>query len=461
MKRIFVFLLFAAALLLSNGQPILAAIALPPMSEKVLDNGLKIVVVENHEQPVVSMRLLLKSGTAADGKGKAGLANMTAGLLRKGTATRDATKISEEIDFVGGYLGAGADLDATNVTAEVLTKHFDVGLTLLADIVLNPTFAESEIDRLRKQTMASLMQQKDDPGTIVDLQYSQYLFGEHPYGQPGGGTVESVSGITRDDIVGFWKNNFVPGNAILFVAGDVTAAQIFPKIESQLGGWPKGSAAKLDVVPAPRINGTRVVLINKADATQANIKMGHLGIDRYNPDIYAVRVMNYILGGGGFRSRLMSDIRDKRGLTYGINSQFSFDRYQGEFTVTVSTRTDSTAQAISATIEHIRKIREADVTPQELSETISFYSGYFPRQFETPEQVASQLSTVELYGLEKDYLSKYIDKMASVTAPAVRAAAQKYLDPDNLLIVVVGKADELREKLKQFGTVTEIDLFEL
>lgn len=461
MKRIFIFLLFAAALLLSNGQPILAAITLPPMSEKMLDNGLKIIVVENREQPVVSMRLILKSGTAADGKGKAGLANMAAGLLRKGTASRDATKISEEIDFVGGYLGAGAGLDATNVTAEVLTKHFDVGLTLLADIVLNPTFAESEIDRLRKQTMAGLMQQKDDPGTIADLQYSQYLFGEHPYGQPGGGTVESVSGITRDDIVGYWKSNFVPDNAVLFVAGDVTAADVFPKIEAQLGGWPKGNVAKLEVVPAPKINGTRVVLINKADATQANVKIGHLGIDRYNPDIYAVRVLNYILGGGGFRSRLMSDIRDKRGLTYGINSQFSFDRYQGEFTVTVSTRTDSTTQAISATIEHIKKIREADVTPQELSETISFYSGYFPRQFETPEQVASQLSIVELYGLEKDYLSKYIDNIASVTAPTVRAAAQKYLDPDNLLIVVVGKADDLREKLKQFGPVTEIDLFEL
>ncbi len=273
--------------------------------------------------------------------------------------------------------------------------------------------------------------------------------------------MESVSGITRDDIVGFWKNHFVPDNAILFVAGDVTAADVFPKIEAQLGGWPKGNVAKLEVVPAPKINGTRVVLINKADATQANVKIGHLGIDRYNPDIYAVRVLNYILGGGGFRSRLMSDIRDKRGLTYGINSQFSFDRYQGEFTVTVSTRTDSTAQAISATIEHIKKIREADVTPQELSETISFYSGYFPRQFETPEQVANQLSIVELYGLEKDYLSKYIDNMASVTAPAVRAAAQKYLDPENLLIVVVGKADDLREKLKQFGPVTEIDLFEL
>lgn len=461
MKRNCIFFLFAAALLLTSVQPILAAITLPTMTEKSLDNGLKIIVVENREQPVASMRLLIKAGTAADGRGKAGLANLTAGLLRKGTATRDATKISEEIDFVGGNLGAGAGLDATNVTSEVLTKHFDVGLTLLADIVLNPTFAEAEIERLRKQTMAGLMSQKDDGETIANIQYAQYLFGEHPYGQPGSGTIESVSGITRDDIVAFWKANFVPENAILFIAGDVTAADVIPKVEAQFGGWLKGGGAKADVPPAPKVNGTRVVLINKADATQSNVNIGHLGIDRYNPDIYAVRVMNYILGGGGFRSRLMSDIRDKRGLTYGISSQFSFDRYPGEFTVSVATRTDSTVQAIGATIEHLKKIRETDVTAQELSETISFYSGYFPRQFETPEQVANQLSIVELYGLEKDYLAKYIDNIAAVTAPAVRSAAQKYIDPENLLIVVVGKADELRDKLKIFGTVTEIDLFEL
>lgn len=316
MKRILEFVIVATFAFLLPAPQTYAKIMLPTMSEKTLDNGLKIIVVENDEQPVVAMRLLIKSGTAADGRGKAGLANLTAELLRKGTATRDATKISEEIDFVGGRLGAGAGLDATNVTAEVLTKHIDVGLALLADVVLNPTFAESEIERLRKQTIAGLMQQKDDGGAVADVQYAQFLFGENPYGQPASGTVESVSSLTRDDIVAFWKDNYVPGNAVLFVAGDVKSADVLPKIEAQLGGWAKGTAPKLDVVPAQKANGTRVVLINKPDATQANIKMGHLGIDRYNPDIYSVRVMNYILGGGGFRSRLMDDIRDKRGLTY-------------------------------------------------------------------------------------------------------------------------------------------------
>lgn len=442
-------------------QQLFGKITLPTMSEKVLDNGLKVIVVENHEQPVVAMRLLVKAGSAYDGHGKGGLSNMTADLLRKGTTTRDATKISEEIDFVGGNLGGGSDQDATFVTSEVLTKHIDVGMGLLADIVLNPTFAQDEVERLRKQTIAGLMQAKDQPEAVADIQYAQYLFGENPYGQPPTGTVESVSSLTRDDIVNFWKTNYIPNNSVLFVAGDVTAAEVLPKVEKAFGGWAKGTAPQLNPAPAPKINGTRVILINKPDATQANIKMGHIGIDRYNQDIFAVRIMNYILGGGGFRSRLMDDIRDKRGLTYGISSQYTFLRYPGEFTVTVATRTDSASQAIAATIEHLKKIREADVTPAELAETISFYSGYFPRQFETPNQVANQLSTVELYGLPANYLETYIDKIAAVNVTDVRGAADKYIDPNNLLIVVVGKADDLRDKLKQFGPITELELMEL
>ncbi len=458
-KRNFVFVL--GLIFIIAGTSLHAAIQMPPMTERTLGNGLKVIVVENHEQPVVSMNLLIRSGTAMDGLGKAGLANMTAGLLRKGTATRDATKISQEIDFVGGSIGASSEKDATNVTCSVLTKHFDVGLDLLADIVLNPSFPEAEIERLRKQTMAGLMAQKDDPNAISDQQYAAYLFGEHPYAQPASGTIESVSGLERDDIAGYWSRNFLPNNAVLFVAGDVTADAVLAKIEGKFGGWKRGELPQTNFPPANPVKGNRVVLINKSDATNANINMGHLGIDRYNPDIYAVRTMNYILGGGGFRSRLMTDIRDKRGLTYGINSQYSFDRYPGAFTVSVATNVDSAAQSIAATIEHLRQIQAADVTAQELSETKSFYAGYLPRQFETPMQVASQLSVVELYGLEKDYFSKYIDYMQAVTPQQVRLAAQKYISPDNLLIVVVGNAEKLRDALKQFGPITELDLSEI
>lgn len=438
-----------------------ATLALPPMAEKTLPNGLKIIVAENHEQPVVSMRLLIKAGSCLDPADRAGLANMTAGLLRKGTASRDANKISQEIDFIGGALGAGSDLDASYATSEVLTKHFDKGLELLADIVLNPAFAPAEIERLRKQTIGALMQSKDDPNTIVAEQYQKYLFGEHPYGKPEGGTIESISSLTRDDIVAYWQKNYIPNNSVLFVVGDVKPQEVFVKIEAGLGAWKQGTPPEMKFAAAAPASGIKVVLINKPDASQSSIKIGNLGIDRYNPDIFSCRVMNYILGGGGFVSRMVTEIRAKRGLTYDISTQFTYNRFRGEFTVTTYTRNDSTAGAINGIFEQLNKIRETDVAPQELTETISFYNGMFPRQFETLDQVANQLSNVELYGLGKDYLAGYLDMIGKVAAVDVRSAAQKYIDPKNLLIVVVGKADEVREMLKQFGPVTEIELSDI
>ena len=235
-----------------------AKLTLPPMAEKTLPNGLKVIVAENHEQPVVSMRLLIKAGTCLDPADKAGLANMTASLLRKGTATRDANKISDEIDFVGGSLGAGSDLDASNATCEVLTKHFDKGLDLLSDIVLNPAFAKEEVERLRKQTIGNLMQAKDNPNTVVDEQYKLHLFGDHPYGKPEQGTVESVSSLTRDDIIGFWQKNYIPNNSVLFVVGDVKPADVFAKVEAKFGAWKQGTPPDMKFAAAKPITASKL-----------------------------------------------------------------------------------------------------------------------------------------------------------------------------------------------------------
>jgi zinc protease len=426
-----------------------------------MPNGLKVIVVENHEQPVVAFRLLIKSGSSFDPADKPGLAGMTADLLRKGTKTRDANKIAEEIDFVGGSLDANTDLEATNATCQVLTKHFDTGMSLLSDIVLNPVFPADELERDRKQTIAQLIRRKDQPNFIAGEQYRMHLYGNHPYGKPGDGTVESVTAMKREDINGFWQKYYIPNNSVLFVVGDVKPADVFKKTAAAFGGWQKGAVPDMKPAPPTPPSGVNIVLINKPDATQSNVRMGHLGMDRYNPDIYSVRTMNYILGGGGFVSRMMQEIRQKRGLTYGVNSQYSFNRFAGDFTVSVDTRTDSTAAAVIAVIDNLNKMRTSDITPTELSETKSFYAGYFPRQFETPEQVANQMATVELYGLDKNYLADYIDKMGKVTVADVRKAAEKYIDTKGMLILVVGKADALRDGLKKIAPVQEIDISDL
>ncbi len=428
-------------------------IKLPPIKKTTLDNGLKVIVIEQHELPIVAFRLLIKSGSACDPAGKGGLANLTAGLLRKGTKTKSATQVAEAIDFVGGSLDAGSDRDATYASCRVLTKHFDTGLGLLADIILNPTFKQDEIDRLGKQTLASIKQQKDDPASVAGEKFREFVFGNHPYGQPTEGTEESITTLTRDDIVNFHQKYYVPANAILAVVGDVKNAEVINKIKAKFSQWSGAPVTPPSLVEPAAIKGHQILLVDKPDLTQTYIEIGHLGIDRKNPDIFAVRVMNYILGGGGFASRLMDEVRAKRGLTYGINSSFDFLKWRGAFDVSTFTQNDSTAAAITVIIDQLRKIQAEGVTDKELSDTKSFYTGYFPLQFETPEQIATQILIVELYDLGEDYITNYTQRINAVTKEDIQRVAVKYIDPDNLKMVVVSKAETVKPLLEPLGTV--------
>jgi zinc protease len=447
----FVFLLFSVSF---HHFPLFAQeIQLPPIEKTTLDNGLKVIVIEHHELPIVAFRLVLKSGSAYDPPGKAGLADLTAGLLRKGTQTRTATQIAEEIDFVGGDLGAGSGRDATYATCQVLKKHFDVGLDLLSDIILNPTFKDDEIERLRKQTIAGIKQQKDDPEAVADEKFREFLFGDHPYGQPSEGTETSVAALTRDDIVNFHKDYYVPNNAILAVVGDVTSGEVINKVKEKFSRWKGAEVVTPNYAAPPDIKGYQILLVDKPDLTQTYIRVGHLGVDRSNPDYFAVRLMNYILGGGGFSSRMMDEIRSNRGLTYGIYCSFDFNKLKGAYTINTFTRNDSTAAAIKAIIEQMEKIRSGGVTDKELEDTKSFYTGYFPLQFETPGQIASQILDVELYDLGEDYIKDFRKNINAVSKEDIQRVAQKYLDPKNLKLVVVSKAEQVKASLEPLGEV--------
>jgi zinc protease len=427
-------------------------IKLPPMRSKTLSNGLEILIIEHHELPVVAFRLILKTGTAYDPKGQAGLANLTADLLRKGTDTHTATEIAETIDFVGGSLGAGADRDMTYVTCKVLTKYFDTGLDLLADVILNPAFEQQEIDRLKSQTTSSIIQQKDDPNVVVGWEFNRQLFGEHPFAAPPVGTVKSLDSIGRDDIIRFHKEFYRPNNTILCVVGDVRPKEVFKKVEKKLSNWKRGRVPELSFPPPPPLSGYRIVLVDKPDLTQSNIKFGHLGVDRSNPDYFPLVLMNYILG-GSFVSRLNNVVRVEKGLTYGIWSQFEMNKEPGAFVVTTFTRNDSTLNAIKASLVELRRIQEEGVTEEELKEAKAFYRGYFPLRFETPEQIATRILETKIYGLGKNYLQDYVKNIDNVAIEEVDRVAKRYLGPDNLVFVVVSKADEVKADLEKLATV--------
>lgn len=434
---------------------------LPDIEKKTLDNGLDVYIVEQHEVPIVAMRLVIPGGTIYDNEETAGLANLTAGLLRKGTKTRTADEISEAIDFVGGSLGAGADTDAINANCTVLSKHFNVGLELLADIVINPVFDEEEVNKLKDQIVGGIMQGKSDPTTIRNMQFDKYLFGDHPYGLPGIGTEETMLILTADDVKDFYNKYIIPNDAFLLIVGDVAAGDVFGMVTEKFSSWKQGSVPNLNLPEPPDVNGYEIILIDKSDATQSYIAMGHPGLTRYNPDAFKVRVMNYIMGGGGFASRMMKEVRSEKGLTYDIRSGFDFNRYTGAFAVKTFTKNESTGEAISAILGEIRKIRNNPIAKKELDDTRSFYTGYIPLQFETPADIASWMQTIYLYDLGEGYYNEYLNGIEVTTVDDVQEVAQKYLDPDNMLIVVVGKADEVKSQLEEFGEVTVIPMIEL
>jgi len=434
---------------------------LPKIEKKTLANGLNIYIIEQHEVPVVAMQLVIPGGTCFDTEETAGLTNLTSGLLRKGTKSRTANQISEEIDFVGGSLGAGADRNAIYATCKVLTKHLDKGMELLADIIINPVFAEEEVNRLKDQSIAGIMQAKSDPAFLRDQQFDKLLFGAHPYALSAIGTEETLLMLTADDVKNFYSKYIIPNNAFLLIVGDLQPAETFQKAEKYFAPWPAGTAPVMNFPQPPKLQGRKIVLIDKPDATQSYIALGHLGMSRLNPDVFSARVMNYILGGGGFSSRLTISVRGEEGLTYGIQSAFDFDRYDGSFSVTTFTKNESTAKAIQMILDEINKMRNEPVSAKELADTKAFYSGYIPLQFETASNIAEWVKTIYLYNLGEDYYNRYLQEVNNTTEARIQELAQKYLDTENLLIVVVGKADEVKTQLEQFGTVTVIPMMEL
>jgi zinc protease len=456
MKKILVAILTLAAF----GKALSSEVKLPPITEDTLSNGLVVVAVENHELPTVSMRLVVRAGSANDPAGKAGLANFTADMLRKGTERRSATQISEEIDFVGGSLGASADRDAINVSCGILRKHLTVGLDLLADIVLHPVFDTTEVERLRNQTLSAIVQSRDDPNSLVVKGFNEFLFGEHPYGHPVIGTEASVAAIGRAEIAKFFDDYFHPNNAFMVIAGDIQPQEIFSAIDKAFAGWKAAEIPKVEFPTPPRPEGHKILLIDKPDATQTQIRFGHFGITRQNPDYYSLLIANYILG-VGFTSRLNQEVRVKGGMTYDIRTQNEWNIMPGAYFCQTFTENDSTMSAIDASMRVIRGMRQAEVTDEEFAEAINFYSGYYPMTLETPDQVASEIAKVKLYGLPVSYIQDFTQNVRKVTKADILRAAQTYIDPDNMVFSIVSNAAAVSDDLRTLGEVTVKGINEL
>lgn len=407
-----------------------------------IENGMTLLILERPSLPVVSVEVLVQAGALFDPDEKAGLANLTASLLDEGTKKRKSTDISDAVDFIGASLSASANDDYASASLKVLKKDVETGLELLSDILINPVFDPKEVERVRNNILGGILAEKDQPQVIAERAFQKDVFGNHPYRNPVSGREDSVPKISRDDLVSFHQKFYRPNNTILAVVGDVTEKEAVALVRKYFGEWEKNPVPLPQVGPPQRLQAKRVEVIHK-DLTQASVMLGHVGIERSNPDYYAVTVMNYILGGGGFSSRMMTDIRDNRGLVYSIYSRFDAGKLPGAFSVSLQTKTESAGEAIEGVLQEIKKMKGEPVSETELSEAKSYLVGSFPLRIDTTGKLASLLSAVEFYQLGLDYFEKYPEYINKVTREEISRVARKYLDPEHYVLVVVANRSEV------------------
>lgn len=410
-----------------------------------LPNGLIVLHSENHNLPIVMVTLIVKAGQMHEPEEKAGTAHLVAELLTEGTKSRSSKDISEQIDFIGASLDASAGADFTTLSLSVLKKDLGKGFELFADVLLKPGFPENELGRVRERIKGFLRQQEEDPSFLAGRAFKREIFGRHPYGRLTEGSPMTLDLIARDDLIRYHADYYLPNNSILSISGDLTSDELSSLLAEHLGGWEIGGLPEKRALAVEDRRMKTVIKIDK-DLTQANIILGHVGISRENPDYYAVSVMNYILGGGGFSSRLMQSIRDKMGLAYDVHSYFASFKESGQFQVGVQTKNESASVAIEEIRNQLQRIRKEHVSDEELSEAKAYLTGSFPRRLDTNRKIADFLASVEFFRLGENYVTKYADYINAVTKEDVLRVAQKYLDPENPILVVV--ADQKKVVLR-------------
>jgi zinc protease len=433
----------------------------PSFEQKTLPNGLRVVVIEQHEQPLVSLRMLLQAGKSFEPAAKAGLAQATAALLTQGTASRSAQQIAEAADFVGGNLSANASTESGYVSAGFTSDQLDLAFDLLSDVVLHPTFPQEELDRWRRQALSGLQIQRQSASYLANTALGRVLYGDYPYGRPGEGTPESLGSLTRDDAVAFHKRFYVPNNAILAVVGDVKPADAFARVERAFGGWQKGEEAQLPAFNVPRPQGHKIVVIDKPDAVQTEIRLGQIAIPFRDPDLFTAEVYNSVVGGNA-SARLYEEIRRKRGLSYGAGSDFIKPTQPGVFVASTFTKTETSVDALGLAIEVLQGLQKEPVPQTELAAAKTYITGAFPLEIETADGIASKVLEALKFGYDRAFLESYNDRISKVSAADVQRFARERIHPETMAVVLVGNAKVFSEALgKKYGAVETIPVSEV
>ena len=437
------------------------AIVLPVPRVHELPNGLKVVVIERRSLPLVTLRLVVKSGAEADPPGLAGTAQLVAGLLSQGTARRSAREIADAVDSIGGTLATGADWDDSYVALTVLSDHTELAFDLVADMALHPRLAREELERRRKQTLSALEVLYEDPSYLADTVFDRLIFAGTPYGHPVDGTPETVRRINEDNLRGFHAQNYRPGNSILAVVGDVKSDDAYRLAEDSFAGW-RGAAGNRAAAPVPSAASPteRFVVIDKPDAVQTEIRAGNLAVRRASDDYYALTVANQVLGGPA-ANRLFKSLRTQQGLTYGASSNLNCQDTVGDWVAKTSTRTSETIRSLRLVLEEMKRLHSDHIAGAELRTAQSYLIGHLALDFETSDDIASQMLELMVHNLALDYWNRFPEEIQTLRAEDISRATRRYLDPERSVLVLVGNAGAFRKGLKRFGSPVIISVQEL
>lgn len=429
--------------------------AFPPFQEAVLPNGMRLVLVEDRRQPVVSVSLAFPAGNVYDPAGKEGVADLTATLLTKGAGNRTADQIAAAIEGVGGSLNAGAGADFLTVYTTVLTPNVPLAFELLGDVVRRPTFPQSEVDLAKTQALSGLQLELSQPGAIASRVFARELYGRHPYARRT--SSNALRAIERADLVAFQRSRLRPAGALLVIAGDMNLAEARRAAVTAFGSW-TGSAPAPIVFPAPPARTKpEIVLVHRPGSVQSNILVGNTTFSPSDPRYYPSVVANRVLGGGA-ASRLFTILREQKSWTYGSFSGYSRPRGIGAFQASAEVRNEVTDSALVELLSQVRRMGSEAVPAAELEAAKNALVGSFPLTIQTPGQVASSVANAKLLGLPSDYLSTYRLRLAAVTATQLQGAARATMRPEQALIVVVGDAAQIHDKLKKIATVRVVDV---
>lgn len=431
---------------------------LPPALRRTMPSGLRLIAMEYHKLPLVYLDVVIGSGAARDPAGKEGVASLTAHLLRKGAAGRSAQEIARSVDFAGGSLSAAAERDGSRVTAEFLVKDLDLALTLLTDVLMRPTLADQETERLKGEIIGELMALRENPGPLASRRIMEVLYRDHPYGHAAPGSESTVASLSAEDPRRYHAAHYVPENSFVVAVGDFDAGDMLDRLEASFSTWPSSGWVAPEPVPGPSApEGRLVYLVDKPDATQSQIRIGGIGIRRTDPDHVPVQVANTILG-GGFTSRLVQEIRVKRGLSYGASSRFYPMRREGPFIIGTFSKNETTIDAVRVSLDVLGTFRKDGATFEELDKALRYMKGTFALEHQSPESLADALTDIAFHGLPEDYYDGYLDRIDAVGLDDVARAAREKFPFERAVVLVLGRAESILKDLETLGPVTVVPI---